>query len=110
VLVLVAVALLVFVLPSPWGYLVLALALAAEIGELFMWRRLLGRYRVVTGAEGLVGEVGEVLEACEPAGSVRLRGEIWKARCDHGAAPGERVAVERVEGLMLHVALLRAPR
>ena len=63
------------------------LALVAEIGELVLWRRVLDRIRVTTGAEGLVGEVGEAITACDPEGSVRIRGEIWKARADSPRRP-----------------------
>ena len=77
-----AVALMIFVLP-PWlGVTVVALALVAEIGELVIWRRVLDRIRVTTGAEGLLGTTGEAITACDPEGSVRVRGEIWKARAD----------------------------
>ncbi len=99
-----AVLLMLFVLPLWAGVLVLAAALVAEIGELVLWRRFLDRIRVTTGAEGLLGETGEALSACDPEGSVRLRGEIWKARADPHVARGERVVVEAVDGLTLSVA------
>lgn len=102
-LILIAIALLVFVLPPAIGVGVLVLAIAFELAELTFWRRLLGRYRVVTGAEGLVGERAEVIERCDPDGVVRLRGESWRARCDPPAEPGTAVEVTAVEGLTLEV-------
>ena len=36
------------------------------------------RRRVTTGAEGLVGEIGEAVTALAPRGQVRVHGEIWK--------------------------------
>ena len=99
-----AVVLMIFVLP-PWlGVTLVALALVAEIGELVLWRRFLDRIRVTTGAEGLIGATGEAITACDPAGSVRIRGEIWRARAEPPAARGERVVVESVDGLTLGVA------
>ena len=32
-------------------------------------------------------------EACRPVGQVRLDGEIWEARCEAGASPGDQVRV-----------------
>jgi membrane protein implicated in regulation of membrane protease activity len=34
---------------------------------------------------------------------VRLDGELWEARCDQGAARGDSVVVERLDGLTLVV-------
>lgn len=99
-----AILLMLFVVP-PWlGAVLVALALVAEIGELVLWRRFLDRYRVVTGAEGLPGERGEVIEACDPEGSVRIRGEIWKARSEQPLKRGEQIVVDAVDGLTLRVA------
>ena len=99
-----AILLMLFVLPPGLGIALVVVALVAEIGELVLWRRVLDRIRVTTGAEGLVGEVGEAITACDPEGSVRIRGEIWKARADPPAARGERILVEAVDGLTLAVA------
>jgi membrane protein implicated in regulation of membrane protease activity len=92
-----------FVLPDPWRVVVLAAAALVEVGEIYFWIRFLRRYRVQTGAEGLVGERAEVIEPCAPRGRVRVRGEIWNARCERAAASGESVRVARVEGLTLVV-------
>ena len=48
--------------------------------------------------------LAEVIEACDPRGRVRLRGEIWHARCTGGAGVGDRVTVTGVDGLTLEVA------
>ena len=74
-----------------------------EVAELVFWRRFLRRYRVSTGAEGLVGEAVDVIDACDPAGRVRLRGEIWNARSAEPLAAGERAWVTGVHGLTLEV-------
>ena len=92
-----------FLLPSPWSVLLLAAAAVVEVGEVFAWRRFLRRYRVRTGAEGLVGEPAEVIAACAPEGAVRMRGEIWRARSTRPAAPGDRVRVLGLDGLTLEV-------
>ena len=94
-----------FVLPSPWNVIGVCAAAVVEVGELYLWKRFLGRYRVRGGAEGMIGERGEVLEACDPAGRVRVHGEIWAAVAaeGHSFGPGERVRVEAVDGLTVRV-------
>ena len=98
-----AIVLAVFVLPPGLGIAAVTLGIVIEIAEVGFWIRFLRRYRVTTGAEGLIGARAEVIEACDPEGRVRLRGEIWHARCALGANVGERVSVTRVDGLTLEV-------
>lgn len=90
-----------FVLPAPWGVIAVPVAAVIEIGEVFLWIRFLRRYRVTTGAEGLIGERVEVMEPCAPEGRVRVRGEIWKARCSARLERGEPARVAAVDGLTL---------
>lgn len=52
-----------------------------------------------TGAEGLLGEKGVVLDP----GRVRVLGEIWRARGVGDLAPGRQVVVKAVDGLTLSV-------
>ena len=92
-----------FVLPDPWRVVFLVCAMLIEVGEVFFWIRFLRRYRVTTGAEGLIGERAEVIEALSPAGRVRVRGEIWNARGSTAVAEGEPVRIAAVEGLTLVV-------
>jgi membrane protein implicated in regulation of membrane protease activity len=92
-----------FVLPDPWGVIAVFAAAVIEVGEVLFWIRFLRRYPVRTGAEGLVGERGEVIVRCAPLGRVRLRGEIWNARSDEPLELGEEVRVEAVDGLTLVV-------
>jgi membrane-bound serine protease (ClpP class) len=99
-----AIMLTVFVLEPAVGAVVIALAAIVEVGELVFWRRFLRRYRVSAGAEALVGERAEVIEACDPDGRVRLRGELWKARASEPLEIGEAARVIEVDGLTLEVA------
>lgn len=58
----------------------------------------------VTGAEGIVGETGEVVSALSPSGQVRVHGETWTAVAPGNAIPaGSRVIVDKVDGLRLTV-------
>jgi membrane-bound serine protease (ClpP class) len=92
-----------FFLPQPWSVIGVAVAASIEVGEVLLWRRFLRRYRVQTGAEGLVGEPAEVVAPLVPNGTVRLRGEIWRARSGLPVEVGERVRVVSVDGLTLEV-------
>lgn len=61
------------------------------------------RRRVVTGVEQLVGDVAVALEDFTGAGSVRIYGETWNAVAGAPVTQGQRLRIERVEGLTLHV-------
>lgn len=101
------VVLALFVLPPALGVAAVGLGIVVEVAEVGFWTRFLRRYRVRTGVEGLIGARAEVIQACAPVGRVRMRGEIWHARCASRAQVGDRVVVTGVEGLTLVVE--RAP-
>jgi membrane protein implicated in regulation of membrane protease activity len=63
------------------------------------------------GDSALVGEEAIVTEPLEPSGgAVRIHGELWSARSIEGTiSAGERVQIERVDGLKLYVRRSRAP-
>lgn len=70
-------------------------------------------WKVSTGKEELVGEVGEVREAlgsAEGPGSVFVHGELWRAAAPSGASipAGARVRVKKVKGLTLEVEQLES--
>jgi membrane protein implicated in regulation of membrane protease activity len=98
-----AIALALFVLPPGWGIAAVTAGIVIEVAEVGFWVRFLRRYRIATGAEALVGATAEVIEACDPRGRVRFRGEIWHAHCEPRAEVGERVTITAVHGLRLSV-------
>ena len=58
----------------------------------------------VTGAEGLIGLEGEVVESLTPNGLVRVKGEYWKAKsAGESIAAGEEVEIVGLERLTLKV-------
>ena len=61
------------------------------------------RRRVVSGAEGLVGEMGVAVTPLAPVGRVFIHGENWEAASDEPIAPGEPVEVLAVRSLKLRV-------
>jgi membrane protein implicated in regulation of membrane protease activity len=107
VILLVAILLAVFVLSPPWSIVVVIAACVLEVGEIAVlrrWSKRIGRRtQATTGSEAMLGMVAEVTEECRPAGMVRLGGELWEARCEAGAARGDRVVVDAVDGLTLVV-------
>lgn len=61
------------------------------------------RFKVATGSEGMVGEIGEARTALSPTGSVFVHGELWNARSAAAVAAGDRVRVLAVDGMRLDV-------
>jgi membrane-bound serine protease (ClpP class) len=61
------------------------------------------RNKVVTGAEGLVGEIGIAQSVLSPNGKVVVHGEFWDAVSVVPIPAGERVVVRQVDGLTLRV-------
>lgn len=61
------------------------------------------RYKVSTGAEAMVGEIGEARTALDPNGRVFVHGELWNARSEAAIASGEQVRVRAVNGMDLLV-------
>ena len=100
---LIAALVSVLFLPEPLGYVAVGVAAVVEVGEVYFWIRFLRRYRVTTGAEGIVGERGEVVESVDPTGRVRVRGELWNARSSEPLSAGRLVRVTGVDGLTLEV-------
>jgi membrane protein implicated in regulation of membrane protease activity len=84
----------IFWLPSPWGYIAVAAAAVYEVAEFGVLIWYSRRRRATTGAEALPGTVGTVVTPCRPLGQIRVEGELWRARCEEGADPGETVVVD----------------
>jgi len=59
--------------------------------------------KVVTGAQGLVGEVGIARTPLAPYGKVFVHGELWDAISTASVAEGQGVVVRTVDGLRLRV-------
>jgi membrane-bound serine protease (ClpP class) len=98
-----AIVLALFVLPQPWGLVAVVVATGVEVGEAGFWIWLSKRRRPQVGAEALIGARAEVVAPCRPHGTVRVAGELWQARCEAGASPGDLVRVRELDGLTLVV-------
>ncbi len=67
------------------------------------------RRKPAIGREQFIAEEGEVLEKFHNGqGQILFQGEIWLAQSPDPLRKGERVKVERVDGLILHVRRLDA--
>jgi membrane protein implicated in regulation of membrane protease activity len=94
-----AILLAIFFLPSPWGIVAILAGGLIDIAEslvLLKWSR---RRRAVTGVEALIGKTAVVSSPTQ----VRVAGERWEARSDRVLIPGDKVVVHGVEGLTLLV-------
>jgi membrane-bound serine protease (ClpP class) len=65
--------------------------------------------KVVSGPQGLVGEVGITRTALSPLGKVFVHGELWDALAPHAVELGQKVRVTAVEDLRLTVEPVDVP-
>jgi len=56
-----------------------------------------------TGADALLGAIGDVKEDLSPLGKVFVEGELWNAEADEPIPAGSKVRVLDVENLKLKV-------
>jgi membrane-bound serine protease (ClpP class) len=61
----------------------------------------------ISGAEGLIGEIGTAQSALAPSGKVFVHGEIWDALASSTVPEGTPIVVKRVNGLRLEVESLK---
>jgi membrane-bound serine protease (ClpP class) len=61
------------------------------------------RNKVITGEQGLVGEIGVARTELNPEGKVFVHGELWDAHSSSPISSGDSVVVERVSGMLLDV-------
>lgn len=61
------------------------------------------RNKVVTGAQGLIGETGVAQTALSPQGKVFVHGELWDAVASSALPVGQMVVVRKVDGLIIQV-------
>jgi len=66
--------------------------------------------KVVTGIQGLVGEIGVAQTPLSPQGKVFVHGELWDAVASANIATGRTVVVRQVDGLKLQVDPVSSPQ
>jgi membrane-bound serine protease (ClpP class) len=94
---------LLLVLPSPWNVIGFVAGLVLFVPEVGFWNRKVRNRPVESGAETLIGTQAVVASPLHPTGQVRIDGEIWEARCEQGADPGQTVTVVGRDRLTLLV-------
>jgi len=103
VLIVVSVLLALFLVPAPWGVVLVGCAIGLEVAGKVFWYRYSRRMPVAVGREAMIGLPVEVLSPCQPYGRVHLLGERWRARCNAGASVGDRLVIEAVDHITLVV-------
>lgn len=95
-------------IPEMRVHFVTALAVSAPLGIITAFLMTIAlrarRNKVVTGVQGLIGEVGTARSVLAPTGKVLVHGEIWDAVSEAPVPSGSKVVVRKVDGLQLEVA------
>lgn len=83
--------------------LIVAISLVTAGFFLVVVRMVFAAHRkpVVSGAEEMLGSIGEVLEDFDQRGPVRIHGEIWQGSTHTPLHRGHRVRVKAIDGLIL---------
>ena len=101
-------------IPEMRVHLLTALAVSIPLGLITAFLMSIAlkarRNKVVSGAQGLIGETGIAQTSLSPRGKVFVHGELWDAVSSSGVDPGQAVVVRRVDGLLLQVEPLAVAR
>ena len=94
-------------IPEMRVHLVTALAVSIPLGLITVFLMSIAlkarANKVVTGVQGLIGEVGLAHSALSPQGKVFIHGELWDAVSSTVVPSGQQVIVRQVDGLQLQV-------
>jgi membrane-bound serine protease (ClpP class) len=99
-------------IPEMRVHLLTALAVSIPFGLITAFLMTIAfkarRNKVVTGAQGLIGETAVAQTALTPEGKVFVHGELWDAVASSSLPPGQLVVVRKIDGLTLQVEPLGA--
>src|ERR1700683_264029 len=94
-------------IPEMRVHLLTALAVSIPLGLITAFLMTIAlkarRNKVVTGAQGLLGETGVAQTALSPLGKIFVHGELWDAIASSVLPPGQLVVVRKIDGLTLEV-------
>lgn len=105
ILALIFVGLWLFHVEITWWIILIVVAVIGVFGFI-MHKAIVPaiRRRKVTGADGMIGLIGKVTEPLKPSGTVKIKGEYWKASVIEGEVEiDEDVEVVDINGLVLKV-------
>jgi len=101
-------------IPEMRVHLLTALAVSIPLGVITAFLMSIAlkarRNKLVSGAQGLIGEIGVAESALSPRGKVFVHGELWDAVSSSDIAAGQPVVVRRIDGLVLQVEPLPVTR
>ena len=93
-------------------HLLTALAVSIPLGLITAFLMTIAvrarRNKVVTGAQGLIGQTGMAQTMLAPEGKVFVHGELWNEVATSPLPPGQLIVVRRIDGLTLQVEPLAA--
>ncbi|MGD0599267.1 MAG: nodulation protein NfeD [Terriglobales bacterium] len=94
-------------IPEMRVHLVTALAVSIPLGLITAFLMSIAvrarRNKIVTGKQGLIGEIGIAQTMLAPSGKVFVHGELWDAVSTIPVPAGEQIIVRQVDGLTLRV-------
>jgi membrane-bound serine protease (ClpP class) len=94
-------------IPEMRVHLLTALAVSIPLGIITVFLMSIAlkarANKVVTGVQGLIGEIGLTQSALSPQGKVFVHGELWDAISSANLPAGQPVVVRQVDGLQLSV-------
>jgi membrane-bound serine protease (ClpP class) len=94
-------------IPEMRVHLLTALAVSIPLGVITVFLMSIAlkarANKVVTGVQGLIGEIGLAHSALSPQGKVFIHGELWDAVASTVVPSGQPVIVRQVDGLQLQV-------
>lgn len=94
-------------IPQMRVHLITALAVSVPLGVITAFLMSIAvraqRNKVVTGMQGLIGELGVAQTPLLPQGKVFVHGELWDAVASTNVATGQSVIVRQIDGLQLRV-------
>jgi membrane-bound serine protease (ClpP class) len=94
-------------IPEMRVHLLTALAVSIPLGLITAFLMSIAfrarRNKLVSGAQGLMGETGIAWTTLSPRGKIFVHGEIWDAVSSSPVPIGQSVVVRRIDGLLLQV-------
>jgi len=101
-------------IPEMRVHLLTALAVSIPLGLITAFLMSIAlrarRNKLVSGAQGLIGETGIARTTLAPRGKIFVHGELWDAVSSSEVSIGQSVVVRRVDGLLLQVEPLSVSR
>jgi membrane-bound serine protease (ClpP class) len=99
-------------IPEMRVHLLTALAVSIPLGLITAFLMSIAlkarRNKMVSGAQGIIGETGIAQTPLLPRGKIFVHGELWDAVSSADVLAGQSVVVRRIEGLLLQVEPLTA--